>query len=265
MFYFDQMKTINALTNYELLRNAQVVIASSPTEERTILRDVPGAKTQILYWSPGFVESLHEEPDDSFLRLTGLKKGSYILQVGRLSLRKNQLATLLATRDLDIPMVFIAMGKSTPVYEEVFYAVAKEKRKAPIFVISEEKRASFSHVRILSNSGLLSHQRLLSAFANAGLHLHPSFYELPGYTYLESARLGIPTVASTWGALKDYFLDTSGTYTLDDRVEYTLPYDLAAIERLVKKKFGQKYPETPLHPIFQRTVEDMTRDFLNSI
>lgn len=267
IFYFDEMKLYNALTNYEFLKNARVIIAESHTEDRTLQRDVPGCNSQVVYWTSGHTYDLEQMPDDAFLRYTGLKSGSYILQTGRFELRKNQLATLLATKDLDIPVVFIAMPNCNPTYEKLFLAAAAKWRKAPTIVISQHltKEHSSGHLQVIPtpNGEILTKGLLLSAFSHAGLHLHPSFYELPGYTYLETARFGIPTIASQWSSLKDYFTDDSGRYTLDDRVEYALPYDLGALKKLVEKKFGQKYPQEPLHPIFLRGVKDVARDFLH--
>jgi glycosyltransferase involved in cell wall biosynthesis len=265
VFYFTQMQEFRALHSYDFLVHAKFVIASSSTEERTLLRDVPGCKTRLLRWAPGFAEGALAPRDDSFLKFTGLKSGSYILQVGRIEPRKNQLATLLATKDLDLPVVFIAAAPSTPLYEKTFLAVAQEKRKGPVILITQNpERVSKGNLRLIQmpNGEILPKTLLLSAYAHAGLHLHPAFYELPGFTYLEAARLGTPTVASEWGSLKDYFTDDTGNYTLDDRIEYALPYDLAAVKKLVEKKFGQKYPEIPQHPVFQRTAVDLARDFL---
>jgi glycosyltransferase involved in cell wall biosynthesis len=265
VYYFTQVQTFHALDNYDFLANAKFVIATSSTEERVLLRDAPGCKTRLLRWAPGFVEGALEPRDDSFLKFTGLKSGSYILQVGRITRRKNQLATLLVTKDLDLPVVFIATEGPTPLYEKTFFAVAQERRKGPVILITQNRSISSSgNLKVIQMPGgeILPKTLLLSAFAHAGLHLHPSFYELPGLTYLEAARLGTPTVASAWGSLKDYFTDDAGNYTLDDRVEYALPYDLAALKKLVEKKFGQKYPEIPQHPVFRRTSEDLARDFL---
>jgi glycosyltransferase involved in cell wall biosynthesis len=264
VFYFDKMKTVNALMNYDFLNNARLVLAESPTEAATLIRDVPNCQPRILKWAPGFAEDVRESPNDSFLKWTGLATGSYLLQVGRLSLRKNQLATLLATRDLDIPVVFIAMGKSTPVYEKAFFATASLERKAPILFISQNPALPSPNIRFIptQNGELLSSELLLSAFRHAGLHFHPAFYELPGYTYLESARFGTPTIASKWGSLRDYFTDDAGRYTMDERIEYALPYDLKDLKRLIRKKFGQRFPENPLHPMFARTAIDVAKDFL---
>lgn len=297
IFYFDRMRPFQAMMNYEFLKEAKYIIANSHTEQKTLLRDAPGCNAKVVYWAAGHTGDLVEEPNDSFLRFAGVEKGNYILQVGRMMLRKNQLGTLLAAKDLDIPLVFIAMNNCEPSYEEIFFAAAAKWRKAPTILISQHLPSkTIGSLRIIGapNGRILSKDLVLSAFANAGLHVHPAFYELPGYTYLESARFGVPTIASEWGSLKDYFTDfssepiaklsasdksmilsqsdkiaqkgdISGRYTFDDRIEYVLPYDISAIRKLIEKKFGQKYPRQPLHPIYKRKPVDVGRDFLKAM
>ena len=68
----------------------------------------------------------------------------------------------------------------------------------------------------------ISQELLVSAYQNAGLYLHPAFYELPGYVYLEAAKLGTPTIATEWSTLSDYFTNEEGDYELDDRILYAL-------------------------------------------
>lgn len=269
IFYFDAMKNYYPLTNYEFLKNAKTVIAESHTEERTLLRDAPGSNTKVVYWTSGHTSDLKKMPDDSFLKFTGLSSQGYVLQVGRFELRKNQIASLLALKDLDIPLVFIAMRQCNAPYEKLFLQVAAKWRKAPTIVISQHLNPNQAEgsVRIINtpDGEILSKDLMLSAFFHAGLHLHPAFYELPGYTYLETARFGTPTIASPWGSLKDYFTDSSGNYLLDDRIEYALPYDLGALKKLAEKKFGKRYPIEPLAPIFHRTAKDVAYDFLECI
>lgn len=262
IFYYDRMRPINVLQNYEFLERASSVIVSSLKEQATLLRDVPSCKSHVVRWGAGHVRQMKEAPTEEFLRFAGLKRGSYILQVGRFSTRKNQLATLLATKDLEIPLVFIAMDRCNQTYEEIVLASALKWRKAPTIVISQHLSPSLSKgpLTILSapKGEILSSSMLLSAFAHAGLHMHPAFYELPGYTYFESARFGVPTIASEWTSIREYFPD------LDDRIEYALPYDLSSLRSLAEKKFGQVYPQFPLHPIYERSSEEIARDFLSS-
>src|SRR3990167_7950078 len=243
IFYFARVRPLSALQNYEFLKNAKHIIANSHYEQKTLFRDVPGCKAKVVYWAAGHTGALDTFPDDSFLSFTGLKSGEYILQVGRLSPRKNQLATLLATKDLDIPLVFIAMDFCNPTYEQLFIAAVLRWRKGPTLLISQHLNASHSQglLRVIPtpNGEILSKEMLLSAFAHAGLYLHPAFYELPGYTYLEAAKLGIPNIASSWATISDYFKDPlTGDYTMDSRIEYVIPYRLPQIEELVRKKFG---------------------------
>ncbi|MBS0624556.1 MAG: hypothetical protein JSS32_00725 [Verrucomicrobia bacterium] len=262
--YFDRMRPLCSLQNREFLKGANLIIANSHTEQRTLLRDAPGCRAEVVYWAAGHTGEMQSEPDDSFLRFAGVEKGNYILQVGRMMLRKNQLASLLATKDLDVPLVFIAMNNCEPMYEEIVFAAAKKWRKAPTILISQHLKGSDGPVKVIPTPErrILSKEMILSATANAGLHLHPAFYELPGYTYLESARFGVPTIATEWSSLKDYF---AASGPIDDRIEYVLPYDLMAIKRLVEKKFGQKYAPIPDHPLYRREAKDVGRDFLAQV
>ncbi|MBI3900745.1 MAG: hypothetical protein HY324_01180, partial [Chlamydiia bacterium] len=247
IFYFDRIRPQYALQNYEVLKNATHVIASSHKEQKTLFRDAPGCKAKVVYWAAGHTSGLKEDPTDAFLHFTGLKSGEYILQVGRLSPRKNQIATLLAAKDFDVPLVFIAMDFCNPTYEKLFFATALRWRKGPTILISQHlsKADSQGPIRVIPapNGEILSKEMLLSAFVHSGLHMHPAFYELPGYTYLESIRFGIPTIATEWCSLKDYFTDFSAkNHVIDDCVEYVLPYDIPAIKNLLNKKFGKKHP-----------------------
>lgn len=255
----------SAFINYDTLKHADLCIANSPTEARTLLRDCPSCNAKVVYWTPGFAET-EEEPTDEFLKFTGLRSGEYILQVGRFHQKKNHLGSILATKDLDIPLVFIATTAADFPYERTCLEAAHTFRKAPTYIIHQKLPTMMSDkLRILHmpNGRKISPSMLLSAFAHAGLHLHPAFYELPGYTYLESTKLGIPTIASSWTSIRDYFTDPhTGKYTLDDRMEYVVPYDVPGIAKLVKKKFGQKYSRNFDHPIFKRRSIDVARDIM---
>lgn len=268
IYYFDQMRPLHALNNYSFLKRAKAIIANSSTEEQTLQRDAPGCNTKVVHWAAGHVSELTKLPDDSFLKWTDLQSQNYILQIGRLSSRKNQLATLLATKDLDIPLVFIAMDRANPAYQNLFLEAALRWRRSPVLLITQTPMEGNAKVKVLSTKdrAILPQEMLLSALFHAGLHLHPAFYELPGYTYLESSFFGVPTIASSFGSLKDYFIDPlTKDYLLDDRISYLLPYDLKAIEKEVIKKWGSRYPMNLQIPIYQRTIKDVAYDFLKAI
>lgn len=255
--------------NFPILESAEVCIATSPTEAATMKRDSPGCNPYVVYLDCGIPDSevLQTRPD--FLQWTGLSQGEYVLQIGRIELRKNQLASLIALRDLPMPLVYIATESFYPHYEQMLFKAIAKFRKAPTIVISQNLKSSTQGpLRILQmpRAEKLSSAMLISAYQNAGLHLHPAFCELPGLTYLEAAKLGVPTVASEWTTIRDYFTnhDTQAS-TLDDRIVYTPPHHIHAMTEQVKKQFGKKIDKTFSHPIFRRTKADVALDLMKAL
>ncbi|MFS8563144.1 MAG: hypothetical protein LVR00_01940 [Rhabdochlamydiaceae bacterium] len=254
--------------NWEIFKEAEICIASSPTELKTMQRDCPECKAKSVFFTSGFVES-EAAPTSCFLEFSQMASKGYILQVGRFDERKNQLATILSTKDVDIPLVFIATLTTQLEYEKVCLEAIIKYRKAPTLIVSQVIPSMQSgHLKILQmpEGKILPKEMLLSAFFHAALHLHPAFYELPGYTYLESAKLGIPTIASSWATISDYFTDeVTGAYTFDPRIEYVLPYDLPALERLVNKKLSERYDPYPSHFVFHRKSYDVAKEIFQAL
>jgi glycosyltransferase involved in cell wall biosynthesis len=266
IYYYAATPSKAPMMNYDIIRGSSICVATCPTEEKIIQRDNPSVRTCSLLLSPGFAEHEFERNDD-FLKFTSLKSKEYILQVGRIEPRKNQLATVLATKDLPMPLVFISTFSVAPEYEETVLKAIYKYRKAPTLFISEKipsMTAGSLQIMQMPGGKKLSHNMLMNAFAHAGLLLHPAFYELPGLTYLEAAKLGLPAIASSWTTIRDYFTSPTGEYTLDDRIEYTLPYDLDTIKSLVQKKFGQIYSPSN-HPTLMRRSRDVALDFVSKI
>jgi glycosyltransferase involved in cell wall biosynthesis len=248
--------------NFPILGQAEICIATSPTEKQTLLRDCPQCRAEVVYLDCGITQ---HQRDDAFLRWTGLKRGEYALQVGRMEPRKNQMATILAMKDLDIPLVFIATKKITTFtpYEKMCVAAIKKWRKAPTLIITQTNESgSEGNFQILNmpDQKILPLPMLLSAYENAGLFVHPAFYELPGLVYLEAARMGIPIIASEWTVVKDYFTDP-----LDDGIAYVPPHHIQELEALIPKQFGKKVQRNFALPTYQRTKGDVARQFLKLI
>lgn len=258
----------NIQNNIPVMEHAAVCVASSHREARTMQRDCPPCKTGVVLWD---VPTLGQTDDyaDEFLQLTGLAKGEYILQVGRLETRKNQLATAIATADIDVPLVFIATKGYQDWYDLLVVNAGAKYRKAPTLLISQEYHSQLigGEMRILQMPGgeRLSERCLLSAYQNCGLHVHPAFWEAPGYTYLEAARLNVPTVASEWGTIQDYCLAGTDDETMDGRLTYVCPYNLRQIEQAVRENFGRQLDNGYHHPIFDRTPRDVGRDLLRCL
>jgi len=265
--YYGNMPNRSILYNLDLARKTTLWIANSATEEKTIQRDCPGCKTAVIPVAPGIVTAWDKDPDTSFLQLTGLSSGSYLLQVGRLEMRKNQLGTILATRNLDVPLVFIATR--SPSYEEFCFEAAAKWRKAPTLFISQSlaaRKEGAARVISMPKKEKLPSATLASAYHHAGLHIHPAFQELPGATYLEAARFGTLSIASHWCTINDYLYDPSlGHAELDGRIVYAEPHHLLDIGKKIEQHFGKKFPPLTEHPALKRTHRDVAQDLLKSL
>lgn len=255
--YFGFLPMRSPYYNYSVLQHAKACIVNSVTEEKVLLRDCPAAKSTIIPLSSGFSseeETSHQE--SSFLEFANLNEGEYILQVGRFETRKNQLASILATRHFDKPLVFISTKTHQPWYEKLCIRAIKAYRSYPTLVISESlENIQTGHLRIVKmpNGKMLSSKMMKNAFRDSGLYLHPAFCEVPGLIFFEAARFGIPIVGSEWCTIKDTGLN---------RIEYPLPFDVLAIERHVQKMYGKKEkPST--HSILSRSSLDYARDILD--
>ncbi len=255
----------NALINQSVMAKAEICIANSPSEEKLIQRSCPLAKTSTIFWTSGYVEKDAYRYSAKFIKRFNLPKKGYILQIGRIGPRKNQLATILAARDLELPLVFVATGHF-PLENEYLNTcllAAKKFRKGPtLFLTNAVEEMKENNIEVINVKEGLTTQELMSAYQNAAVYCHPAFYELPGYVYLEAAKLGTPCVASSWSTLKDYFTETmTGSYTLDNRIEYILPYDLKAIKTAILNSLDKSFSPSN-HPIFQRTDLDVAKEFL---
>jgi glycosyltransferase involved in cell wall biosynthesis len=245
--------------NQRVIEEAHINIVNAEQERSTLMRDFPQARSAVVKWTPGFVHDFPKDPDDSFPKWIGAD--NYLLQIGRLEPRKNQLATILATRDLDIPLVLIGTSCWTTDYEEACLEIIRRYRKSPtIYVAQGRKAETWGNLRIIPmpDGRKLSLPMLASAYKHAGMQIHPAFGELPGYTYLEGAYFGIPTIASHWTTIRDYFT-TDGKYDLDDRILYVTPHNIEEITRNVKENFGKKY-STCEHRIFNRQPVDIGKE-----
>jgi glycosyltransferase involved in cell wall biosynthesis len=133
----------------------------------------------------------------------------FVLVVGRLELRKNQLMLLHALEESDLPVVFADGGFTyQPDYSNLCHTF---KRKG---------RTLFT--------GRLTDELLVSAYRACKVHCLTSWYELPGLVSLEAARYGCPIVASSWGCLPDY---------LGPSCEWCSPEDPESIRNAVLKAF----------------------------
>ena len=254
----------NSHVNRGIFTGAETVFAHAEMEKLSIHNHIPRCKIKVVPWGCGIAENEYEY-NDSFLKLTGMTKGEYILSIGRIEPRKNQLGSLISLYDVDIPLVLTTQKVYRKDFAEMVLQIAA-KRKGPTIIISQdmEPREEGS-LRVIKTGGLLKEETIASAYQNAGLHLHPAFYEMPGFTYLEAAKYNIPQVASNWGSIKEYFSHDGNSSSLNGRVEYVDPHNIGQIEEAVLKQFGKTFDPMYDHPALNRTYMDVAKDFLKFI
>ncbi len=110
----------------------------------------------------------------------------FILCVGRIESRKNQLMLLKALERSEIPVVLAGGGFTyQPDYDS---AVRNFKRAGKTIILDR-----------------ISPDMLASAYAAAKVHILPSWYELPGLVSLEAANYNCNVVITDRGTAGDYF------------------------------------------------------------
>lgn len=160
---------------------AGAILTSGKAESECVGKWFPGAWTVVAPFGIDVREE--KENGDLFRKKYGLK--DFILCVGRLEARKNQLMLLKALEHDDLPLVFVTGGVSyQPAYGDL---CRKFRRKAPTLFLDRLER-----------------DMLVSAYRACSVHALPSWYELPGLVTLEAAGLGCRIVASSWGTARDY-------------------------------------------------------------
>lgn len=124
----------------------------------------------------------------------------YILEVARIEHAKAQTELIKALWDLPYPIVLI--GKETP-YEDRYVQEVKN--------LARRRK----NVHLL---GQLAQSELIGAYANAVVHVLPSWRETPGLASLEAAASGSKVVSTSLGSASEYFEDLAW-YCRPDNLE----------------------------------------------
>lgn len=135
----------------------------------------------------GVEERFVDATPDLFIAEYGIR--DFVLCVGRIDGRKNQLGLLRALRGLTCPIVIIG----EPVLGQEGY-------------FEECRREAGANVHFL---GKIEHHSplLASAYAAAALLVLPSYIETPGLCALEAGLAGTPLVVTEMGCTREYFGD----------------------------------------------------------
>lgn len=267
--YFAQPPPTIQLLNQHVLRHSHLCVANSEFEERTMLRDCPDARTCAVHWTTGTSDMWKDSSsDDSFLELTGLTSRNYILQVGRLETRKNQLMTLAACDGIGLPIVFIATRGYQPWYTETLKNFSKMLDVDVILVSEEHATQTSGRFKVINMPGgkKLEINTLRSAFEHASVCVGPAFHELPGYTYLEALYLGCPVVSSVWTSCKEYLQYKRGDGNVGGLINYCKPYDINDTRDKIEQQLNRKHKRVkPTNAIFTRTPLDVGSEILDNM
>lgn len=251
----------SVMFNKEVFMNSRVCITSSYYEKKSLLRDHPNSNVEVVKLAPGIADEWSYNNDNNYIftEKYNLEPLNYFLQVGRLETRKNQLCTLLSASEFSIPLVFIANKGYCMQYPEVLVKSALKYCNNRIIIISDWlKTQKIKNVEIYNTQeefkGMLPADYLKSAYINCLANVHPAFYELPGYTYIESSIAGRPSVASNWTAIKDY---------IDNELMYFCePHDIEANILRINNIIDNKKDYPIITNTHFNTVREMGRQYL---
>lgn len=188
-----------------LVEHAAALFTNGAGESMAISRDFPMA-SQIVEVPLGHEIGRMVGPE-LFEREYGVK--DFVLCVGRIETRKNQLMLLKALEDSELPVVLAGGGFSyQPEYDT---AVRAFKRKGRTIILDR-----------------VTPEMLSSAYAACRIHALPSWYELPGLVSLEAAAHGKNIVVTRTGTTGDYV----GT-----KAFYCQPWDPDSINAAITAAF----------------------------
>ncbi|MBX7138263.1 MAG: tetratricopeptide repeat protein [Oligoflexia bacterium] len=198
-----------AFENSWAAANAAAVFVTGASEERVLKAYYPSVNAVRI------TVGIDQEPNpgpELFIKKYGIK--DFVLCVGRLESRKNQLMLLKALEDSDLTVVLAAGGFTyQPGYEQ---HVRNFKRRGRTLVLDK-----------------LPPEMLASAYAAARVHCLPSWYELPGLVSLEAALRGCNVVAADNGTAFDYF---------EDKIFYCDPWSAESVKNAVIAAFHTPTP-----------------------
>jgi glycosyltransferase involved in cell wall biosynthesis len=205
---------------------ADMLLPNSNAEARLIERQfsIPLSRCSVIV--NGFDTSLadHATPG-RFAQQHRLK--DFILCVGRIEYRKNQLALIQALMDFQAQLVFI--GKEFNLGYAALCKKLGKRRGNTVFI---------DHI---------NQQELFNAYADAKVHALVSWYETPGLASLEAGAVGTPLVVSRRGSTEEYF---------GELAEYCEPDNPASIRTAIERAWNKPKGDALQRRIRERCTWD---------
>jgi len=198
-----------------MIHLADLLCPNSVSEGEQVIRFFQARPEKIHVVPNGVDEKFAAARPETFQAKYGLR--DFVLCVGRIEPRKNQLGMLRALRDLDVP--FVLIGESVPQYRDYYEQCRREAGKSAVFL------------------GPLEHDSplLASAYAACDTFVLASWLETPGLAALEAALAGAKIVITAEGSTRDYF---------GGEVLYVSPSQPASIRSAVRQSMKNTRSET---------------------
>lgn len=170
-----------------MMQVADVVLAGSEMEAWQIQKYFLISREKIRVVPYGADAHFQEADGNLFTKKHGIE--NFILSVGRIEPRKNQLNLIRAVKDENIPLVIIGSPVS---HHMEYYRQCRNEASSNIKFVDFLDRDS---------------AELRSAFAACDVFVLPSWFETPGLAALEAGLAGAKIVITRGGSTREYFRD----------------------------------------------------------
>ena len=214
----------------EILEKTDIILPNSDSELDSLIKYYNKDIKEKSYIVPNAIEYYDIENDNhkTFNQLINISPG-YILQVGRIETRKNQLNLIKALKNYhkEIPIVFLGKVKNIAYYNAIKKIANK---RGNVYFIDE-----------------IPHEQVGMIYKMAKVHVLPSFLETTGLVSLEAKFFGCEIVVSS----EDY---CPVAYYKFDKIAYLCnPYSLKSIRQAVDHALHDK----------KSILDDEYKDFFN--
>lgn len=243
-YFFNQLRRPYAMTFYLLWRLApdllgplreivgQIWLYAFNVADRIIVNSFAEKKVLAIVLGPhieartkvvfnGVDEEIYGRPITEKRRTLFTRQykiQDYVLSVGRIEPRKNQLMLIRACKELGLPCVLIGRQYDRHYTQKVFNRL-------------EEWKLEYRHIHYLKPDS----DMLASAYLNARVVALPSAFETPGLVALEAASLGRTVVVTKVGSAPEYFKDKA--YYVDPESQRSIT---TALQTAWDKPFGER-------------------------
>ena len=178
---------IIASSRKKMMHLADVVLASSKAEGDQISKYFLVPKHKIRVAVCGTDESYESMDPTFFIRKFGLK--NFVLVVGRIEPRKNQLSLIRAMNRVE--KLLVVIGETVSNYQNYY---------------NQCRREAGNNVFFIGNL-LMNSNELRSAYSACEIFALPTWFETPGIAALEAGLSGAKIVITREGATREYFKD----------------------------------------------------------